>query len=389
MTSMAFPPSGEISPLADAQRAAGRAGDAADKPTVLAVDDTPANLSLLSQLLGGRYRVQVATSGPKALELAARRPPNLILLDVMMPGMDGYAVCKALKNNPLTREVPVIFLTALNGAEDETRAFDAGAADFVAKPFTPATLLARVQSQLELKSWRDVLRDRNAWLQHELAERVHEVELLRETTLFVMVALAEFRDEDTGNHVQRTQAYVRELGLWMLRGGKAPVGTTEADVEAMAKASPLHDIGKVAIPDGVLLKPGTLTEEEWAVMRLHTVYGADLLMRAVNRLGEGAGAMLRYGVQIARSHHERWDGTGYPDGLKGQDIPFAARLMAVADVYDALISRRPYKDPMSHELALERVIRASGTHFDPDVVDALRSIQAQVLGIALSWKDED
>jgi putative two-component system response regulator len=359
----------------------------ATRPTVLAVDDTPANLNLLSQLLGKQYRVQLAVSGAKALELAAKRAPDIVVLDVMMPELDGYAVCRRLKADPRTRDVPVIFLTALSGADDETRGFEAGGADFVAKPFTPATLLARVETHLQLKAWRDALRDRNAWLQKELNARLQEVERLRDTTLFVMVALAEFRDADTGNHIRRTQEYVRVLAHWLRDQGLAPLDFSDSNIDALAKAAPLHDIGKVAIPDGVLLKPGPLTAEEWVVMKTHTTQGADLLQRAANKLGADAGPMLHYGMQIARHHHEKWDGSGYPAGLVGQDIPMSARLMAVADVYDALISRRPYKEPMAHEAALQWIEQQSGSHFDPTLVRGLHAVQAQLQDIATRWHD--
>jgi len=357
------------------------------RPTVLAVDDTPANLTLLSQLLGPHFRVQLAVNGSKALELAQRRPPDLILLDVMMPEQDGYETCRRLKADTRTRDVPVIFLTALSGPEDETRGFEAGGADFVAKPFNPTTLLARVRTQLDLKAWRDALRDRNAWLQRELDTRLEEVDRLRDTTLFVMVALAEFRDTDTGNHVRRTQEYVRVLAQWLVDQGHAPPDIDAATIDAIAKAAPLHDIGKVAIPDGVLLKPGPLTPEEWVVMKTHAAQGADLLQRAATRLGDRAGPLLHYGIQIARSHHEKWDGSGYPDALVGEAIPLAARLMAVADVYDALISRRPYKEPMSHDAALAWISSQSGSHFDPRLVQALHAVQPRLIEIASTWHD--
>jgi putative two-component system response regulator len=357
------------------------------RPTVLAVDDTPANLTLLSQVLGPHYRVQLAVSGPKALELAQRRAPDIIVLDVMMPGMDGYEVCRQLKADPRTCDVPVLFLTALSEPNDETMAFAAGGADFVSKPFNPATLLARVRTHLEVKAWHAALRDRNAWLQDELNSRLEEVEQLRETTLFVMVTLAEFRDEDTGNHIKRTQEYVRVLARCMMRSVVGTPELTDEQVDALARAAPLHDIGKVAIPDGILLKPGPLTAEEWLIMKTHTRHGADLLQRAAEQLGERAGMLLGFGIQIARHHHEKWDGSGYPDGLIGAAIPLSARLMAVADVYDALISRRPYKEPMSHADALARIAEGSGTHFDPAIVDALAEVQPQLIDIADHFQD--
>ena len=366
-----------------------RPGDSADRvrPTVLVVDDTAANLALLSQVLGRHYRVQLAVSGAKALALAQRRAPDLIVLDVMMPDLDGYEVCRRLKADPQTRDVPVLFLTSLNGSDDETLGFEAGGADFIAKPFTPATLLARVRTQLELKAWHDALRDRNGWLQRELDARLEEVEQLRDTTLFVMVTLAEFRDADTGQHVKRTQEYVRVLAQWVAANDGGAHGLGEAEIEAMARSAPLHDIGKVAIPDRILLKPGPLTDDEWVVMKTHTLHGADLLQRAADKLGERAGPMLHYGMQIARSHHERWDGSGYPDSLAGEAIPLAARVMAVADVYDALISRRPYKEPMVHRQALAHILEGSGSHFDPTLVRALSEVQPALIAIAEQWHD--
>jgi putative two-component system response regulator len=283
--------------------------------------------------------------------------------------------------------VPVIFLTALNGTEDETRGFEAGGADFVAKPFTPATLLARVETQLQLKAWHDAMRDRNAWLQTELQARLHEVDKLRETTLFVMVALAEFRDADTGNHIKRTQEYVRVLARWVRDQGLAPASFDDTHIDALAKAAPLHDIGKVAIPDGVLLKPGPLTAEEWVVMKTHTTQGADLLKRAADKLGPDAGPLLHFGMEIARHHHEKWDGSGYPDGLVGEAIPLSARLMAVADVYDALISRRPYKNPMTHAESLAWIESHGEGHFDPVLMRGLRVVQPQLVAIAEQWHD--
>jgi len=373
--------------LQPAQDLAAHAATAAARPTVLAVDDTPANLALLSQLLAGHYRVQLAMSGAKALEIALRRAPDIVLLDVMMPELDGYEVCRRLKADPRTRHVPVIFLTALSSDTDEAEGFAAGAADFVAKPFTPVTLLARLRTHVELKAARDQLLNRNDRLQSELQSRLDEVEKLRDTTLFVMVSLAEFRDEDTGNHVRRTQAYVHELADWLVRQGRAPAGFDAAHIETLTKAASLHDIGKVAVPDSVLLKPGPLTDDEWVQMKAHTVHGATMLQRAADRLGTEAGPLLGYAIQIARHHHEKWDGSGYPDGLRAEAIPLAARLMALADVYDALISRRPYKAALNHAEALRHIEQGQGTHFDPMLVHAVRDVQARLIAIAERWHD--
>ena len=376
----------ESAALASAQPGVGVGGAAGVKPTVLVVDDTPANLTLLANLLNKTYRVLLAHSGAKALEIAARTPPDVVVLDVMMPAMDGYEVCRRLKADARTCDAPVLFLTALSQPADEAQGFAAGGADFIQKPFHPQTVLARVATHAQVKAWRDALRDRNAWLQDELVERVREVERLRDTTLFVMISLAEFRDQETGNHVRRTQEYVRSLASWLTTEAPRPIALSAHEIDQLARSAPLHDIGKVAIPDAVLLKPGPLTPDEWAVMRTHPLHGWELLRRASDRIGE-QGLFLTYAMEIARHHHEKWDGSGYPDGLAGEAIPLSARLMAAADVYDALISRRPYKEPMSHEAALEWMRSQSGSHFDPSVIEALQAIQHRLRQIALALKD--
>jgi putative two-component system response regulator len=357
------------------------------RTTILVVDDTPANLSLLANLLNDSYRVQLATSGAKALEIAQRQPPDLIVLDVMMPEMDGYEVCRRLKADPRTRDVPVLFLTALTRPEDESRGFEVGGADFIHKPFNPITVRARVATQLQAKAWLDATRERARWLQTELDERLREVDRLRDATLYVMVAFAEFRDQETGNHVRRTQEYVRTLARWLVRQPGSGVQMDEATIDLVAKSAPLHDIGKVAIPDGILLKPGRLTAEEFVIMRSHALRGWELLQRAADSMGTEGSLYLRYAMEIARHHHERWDGSGYPDGLAGEQIPLSARLMAVADVYDALISRRPYKEPIDHDVALSMVRQGSGSHFDPTIVQALMAEAGTLAAIAAQWQD--
>jgi len=359
----------------------------ATQATVLVVDDTPANLSLLAGLLNKTYRVQLANSGIKALELAVRQPPDLIVLDVMMPEMDGYETCRRLKADERTRHVPILFLTALTRPEDEARGFEVGGADFIHKPFNPVTVKARVATHLQVKAWQDMLRDRNAWLQGELESRLREVDRLRDATFYVMISFAEFRDEDTGNHVKRTQEYVRTLATWLANRPGSGVQLDADEIDQIARSAPLHDIGKVAIPDGILLKPGKLTAEEFTVMKTHAMQGWEMLRRAAERMGGESGPMLRYAMQIARYHHEKWDGSGYPEGLQGLDIPLPARLMAVADVYDALISRRPYKDPMPHDKALLLLVEGSGRHFDPAIVEALMATHEQLAQIAQDWQD--
>jgi len=356
-------------------------------PTVLVVDDAPANLSLLAGLLNKSHRVKLAPSGAKALALARRAAPDLILLDVMMPEMDGYEVCRRLKADPLTRHIPVLFLTAMSQPEDEAKGFEVGAADFIQKPISPAIVQARVRTHLQIKTYQDQLTERNVWLQSELSQRMAQVDQLREATLHVMVSFAEFRDEETGNHVKRTQEYVRTLAQHLYECGAHLDVLNPSSIEHIAKSAPLHDIGKVAIPDHILLKPGRLDADELVIMRQHAMHGWEMLHRAAHRMGDQEG-FLHHAKDISRYHHEKWDGSGYPDGLAGGQIPLSARLMAVADVYDALISRRPYKEPMSHERAVDFILQGRGTHFDPEIVQAFEDTLPQFVRIARTWSDE-
>jgi putative two-component system response regulator len=358
-----------------------------EQPSILVIDDTPGNLSLLNQLLREHYRVRLANSGPRGLELAALAPPDLILLDIMMPDMDGYQVFQRLQSDPATRRIPVIFLTAKVGAEDEERGLAMGAVDFIHKPIAPSVVLARVRTHLQIRHWQTFLEDKSAWLQQEVESRVSEVFRLQEATIRVMVSLAEFRDECTGNHIRRTQDYVRLLADYLSRQPRDAGFLMPEQIDRIAKASPLHDIGKIAIPDHILLKPGRHTPEEFAIMQTHSVKGESMLLRSLHEMG-GDNAMLRFACQIARSHHERWDGGGYPDGLAGEAIPLAARLMAVADVYDALRSRRPYKKAFDHAEAVDIIVQGKGSHFDPLLVEAFLALQGVFSEIATKLADE-
>ena len=358
-----------------------------EQPSILVIDDTPGNLSLLNQLLREHYRVKLANSGPRGLELAAMAPPDLILLDIMMPDMDGYQVFQRLQSDPATRRIPVIFLTAKVGAEDEERGLAMGAVDFIHKPIAPSVVLARVRTHLQIRHWQTFLEDKSAWLQQEVESRVSEVFRLQEATIRVMVSLAEFRDECTGNHIRRTQDYVRLLADYLSRQPRDAGFLTPEQIDRIAKASPLHDIGKIAIPDHILLKPGRHTPEEFALMKTHSVKGESMLLRSLDEMG-GDNAMLRFACQIALGHHERWDGSGYPDGLAGEAIPLAARLMAVADVYDALRSRRPYKKAFDHAEAVDIIVQGKGSHFDPLLVEAFLALQGVFSEIATKLADE-
>jgi putative two-component system response regulator len=337
--------------------------------TILIVDDHPENLTVLGEMLHERYRIRAANSGARALQLATTAPlPDLILLDIMMPDMSGYEVLEALRAAPATRDIPVIFVTAMNATDDEQRCLVLGAVDYITKPLRPAIVLARVHTHLELKRARERLMRDNAALESEVARRLRENLMIQEVTIRALARLAETRDNETGNHILRTQEYVQHLAR---RASRHPVFEGRLDDESIAliaKSAPLHDIGKVGIPDHVLLKPGKLMPVEWEIMKTHAALGAEAIDRAVADTHQPV-PFLSYARQIAMHHHERWDGSGYPHGLAGEAIPLAARLMAVADVFDALISRRVYKAPMSFDEARAMMLAGRGTHFDPDLLD--------------------
>ena len=358
----------------------------ASLPTVLVVDDTPQNLDLISELLTHRYKVRVAPSGARALQIAHSAPPDLILLDVVMPAPDGHEVCRQLKADAATRDIPVIFLTSRHDLEDEALGFSLGAVDYIAKPVVPPLLLARVHNQLTLKVAADFLRDKSSYLEAEVARRTQEVHDVQDVTILTLASLAEARDNDTGNHILRTQRYVRLLATALRDHPACGSQLDEQTIEWLYKSAPLHDIGKVGIPDAILLKPGKLTPDEFEVMKTHTTLGRDALAMAEQRLGKTV-PFLRIAKEIAYSHQEKWDGSGYPQGLVGEAIPLSARLMAVADVYDALISQRVYKGAMSHPEAVAIVRAGRGNHFDPAVVDAFLAHEAEFLAIALAYAD--
>ena len=309
------------------------------KPVLLAVDDVPENLALLSALLREDYKVKVATSGAAALNIVMNDPPDLILLDVMMPEMDGYEVCRRLKEQPRFRDIPVIFLTAQSDTADEQRGFDLGAVDYIRKPVSPPIVQARVKTHLTLKLSHDFLTSKNAFLEAEIQRRIQELSLVQEAAIVALASLAESRDNETGAHILRTQHYLRELARQLGGHEQYRDCLTREYVQLMFQSAPLHDVGKVGIPDNILLKPGRLTTEEFEVMKRHTTIGRDAMVRA-EKLLQKPDSFFSVAREMAYSHHEKWDGSGYPEGLAAASIPVAARLMAVADVYDALISKR-------------------------------------------------
>ena len=362
---------------------------AAIKATVLVIDDSPDLLALVSDLLKDRYRVKVASSGAVGLQIAlGEPPPDLILLDIIMADTDGYEVCRALKANPATSAIPVIFLTGMIEAEDEEKGLSLGAADYITKPLHPPVLMARVATQLQLKASRDFLKSNADFLENEVAKRTRELVAAQDITILAMSMLAETRDMDTGNHIRRTQNYVKALAEHLQHHPRFAAQLDASAIAMLFKSAPLHDIGKVGIPDRILLKPGRLTPEEFAVMKTHTTIGYDAIVQAENALG-GPVEYLRVAKEIALSHQEKWDGSGYPQGLAGEAIPLSARLMAVADVYDALISTRVYKPGMPHSRAVQEIFQGRGAHFDPDMVDALIEIQDEFAAIAARFADSD
>lgn len=363
--------------------------DFAKKATVLVVDDTPDNLSLMAGLLKDDYKVKVANNGEKALRIAqSDSPPDLILLDIMMPGMDGYEVCRHLKREPATRDIPIIFLTAKTEVEDEKRGLEMGAVDYITKPISPPIVMARVANHLALKASADFLRDKAEYLEIEVDKRTREVMAIQDVTTLAMASLAETRDSDTGNHIRRTQHYVKILAEKLQRHPRFSRYLTDYNIAMLFKSAPLHDIGKVGIPDRILLKPGKFEPEEFEIMKTHTTLGRDAIQSAEDRLGMKV-EFLTMAKEIAYGHQEKWNGMGYPEGLSGDAIPISARLMAVADVYDALISRRVYKEGMPHEEAVQIIAASKGSHFDPDIVEAFMESKDEFRAIALRYADSD
>jgi putative two-component system response regulator len=341
--------------------------DMTDKRIVLVVDDTPDNIDVLSGVLKDEFRVKAAVNGERALKIAQTSPqPDMILLDVMMPGMDGYEVCQALKANPVTSRIPVIFVTAKNQQEDETRGLALGAVDYITKPISPAIVLARVHTHLNLY-------DQNLALERKVADRTRELRDTRYEVIRRLGRAAEFKDNETGMHVVRMSHFARLIAE---RLGAAPEW-----VELVFNASPMHDIGKIGIPDRVLLKPGKLDAEEWAIMQQHPVIGADIL-------GDHDSPLLEMARTIALYHHEKWDGTGYPEGLAGMAIPLEARIVAIADVFDAVTSERPYKRAWAIGDAVKLIQDGAGTHFDPDLVSIFEAVLPEILQIRDRYADD-
>ncbi|MBF0201486.1 MAG: response regulator [Desulfamplus sp.] len=335
--------------------------------TVLVVDDVVENIDVLRGALSDEYRIRATTSGKAALSAAAKNPqPDIILLDIMMPEMDGYEVCRRLKKNPLTSHIPVIFVTAKNEEVDELKGFETGAVDYINKPISGAITKARIKTHLALSN-------QQKYLEHQVQEKTRE---LHETRLEIIKRLgkaAEYKDNDTGLHIERISRYCYHIAK--------SLGLDESQAYLIMQASPMHDIGKIGVPDHVLKKPGKLDEIEWSQIVPHPEIGAGILDGSRSELLDTARI-------IALQHHEKWDGTGYPSGLQGEDIHMFARITAVADVFDALTSKRPYKKAWPSKKAVEHITLNKGTHFDPQIVDAFIKILPEILAIQKQFDDK-
>lgn len=350
-------------------------------PTILVVDDEDLNLRLIEALLNPQgYNVVLARDGEDALHKVKETPPDVILLDIMMPRMNGFEVARKLREDEATRVVPIVMVTALQDVEDRVRALEVGADDFLTKPVDRMELRARVSSLLKVKAYNDHMRNYQQELEREVKKRTEELrhayEMITTASLETIHRLskaAEFKDEDTGAHIQRMSNYSATIAR--------KIGLHETTVERILYAAPMHDVGKIGIPDHILLKPGKLTADEWNVMRQHTTIGSAIL--------EGSEeGFIKLAEVIALTHHEKWDGTGYPRGLKGNDIPLVGRIVAIADVFDALMSKRPYKEPFTLEKSLDIIKEGRGGHFDPAVVDAFLESLDDILVIKDRYKDE-
>ncbi len=356
------------------------------KPIILAVDDAPTNIDMIKGILARDYFVQAAVNGKMALKIIEKNKPELILLDIMMPEMDGYEVCRRIKAEETTSDIPIIFLTTQCQVADETKGLAMGAADYITKPISPPIVRERIKTHLRLKEARDILKHQNEILEVKVQERTRKITKLQDVAMVAMGALAEARDPDTGNHIRRTQRYMKLLSEKLKEHPRFKDFLTPETITLLFKTAPLHDIGKVGIPDHILLKPGKLTDEEFEIMKKHAVYGRDAVAAAECAIEE-IEDFLVYAKEIVYSHHEKWDGSGYPEGLSGDDIPISARLMAMSDVYDALVSRRVYKEPFPHEKAVAIIQEGKGTHFDPDMVDAFLKNSNGFNAIAMKYAD--
>jgi len=365
------------------------------KKSILVVDDDVSNLLLVDGLLSDHYQVKIAKNGGQAITLVHAEPPDLILLDVNMPGIDGYALCAMLKANPLTRDIPVIFLTSQTDACDEEHGLSLGAVDYIMRPVRPGVLLSRVRAHLSDAAVSRTIRVSNEYLEYEVSKRTKQITAMQDVTILAMASLSETRDTDTGNHLRRTQQYVRLLAKYMKTKSGYTEYLTEAVIDTLDRCAPLHDIGKVGIPDRILLKPGKYTREEYEIMKRHPTLGRDALESAQRVAGQaaqqidGPADFFEIAKELVYSHHEKWDGSGYPKGLVGTAIPIPARLMSIADVYDALICKRVYKPALSEDEVIGIIKAGRGSFFAPELVDAFVDLSKEFFLVALRYADSE
>lgn len=331
-------------------------------PIIMAIDDDPVTLNSLASMLKAEYAIRPFTSGKTALDYLARQVVDLILLDYQMPEVSGLEVLRTLQSNPHTHEIPTIFLTGFTDSESEIKALELGAVDYITKPVRPRLLLTRVRLQLELQKHRKQLEALVEERTRSLNEAYNKLKIREDITLSILAKATDLRDHDTGGHIERTTEFVRIIVEDILNNPRRGYGITRTEADDIIRSSKLHDLGKIAMPDHLLLKPGRLTEEEFNVLKRHTTDGEHFLNDFIRKMDD---SFLETARDIAYAHHERWDGTGYPLGLKGENIPLSARIVAIADVYDALTSMRPYKLPFSHEKSVEIILEHNGTQFDP------------------------
>lgn len=355
--------------------------------TVLVVDDNKKNIDIVMNTLRDICDVTTALNGKTALQLIKNSPPDLILLDIIMPDLDGFEVCRILKKDKQTSEIPVLFLTGMTDVEEKLIGFDVGAVDYIIKPFEPVEMIARVKTHMALAIAKKELKVQNDVLEERVAQRTKELALTQEITIDTLAGLAEYRDPETGGHIQRTKQYVAVIANVIKDLPAYSSFLNKKTIDLIVMSAPLHDIGKVGTPDHILLKPGKLTPEEFEIMKSHTTIGYSTLQKAEKKLGYNS--FLTYAKEIAWTHHEKWDGSGYPNHLKGSEIPISGRIMAIADVYDALISKRVYKPPFSHTEALSIMTDGRGYHFDPFMFDSFCKIESSIRNIALRFSDSD
>lgn len=355
--------------------------------SILIVDDTKFNIKILEDTLKSNYQLSVAMDGKAALKFMEEVIPDIILLDIMMPEMDGFEVFSKIKEDDRLKDIPVIFLSAVTDINSKAKAFEMGAVDYITKPFEVPEVKARVKTHLSLQLAQKELAMQNEILNIKVEERTREIALTQEATLETIANLAEYRDPETGGHINRTKGYIQILAERLKEQPKYKDIINDTLIRSYYKACPLHDIGKIGIRDEVLLKPGKLTPNEFEEMKQHTTIGYETLKMAANQLGENS--FLTYAMEFALHHHEKWDGTGYPDGLKGEEIPISCRLMAIADVYDALISKRIYKPAFSHNKSVSTILEGNGTHFDPELIEIFKEINGEFKKIAIQFADSE